>query len=50
MAVIVKDMGVEQEQVVGSYCNGSLEVEGRIYPASAIESLKRMGYVFLYII
>lgn len=50
MAVIIKNMGIEQEQVVGSYCNGSLEVEGRIYPASAIESLKQMGYIFLYLV
>lgn len=50
MAVIIKNMGIEQEQVVGSYCNGSLEVEGRIYPASAIESLKAMGYIFLYLV
>ena len=49
MAIIVKNFGLDTEAVVGSYCQGSLEVEGKRLPLGSLETLKHMGYTVLYI-
>lgn len=49
MAILVINKGMDNEAVVGSYCQGILEYQGRVIPASSLPSLERLGVTVLYI-
>ena len=49
MAILLINKGLDNEAVVGSYCQGILEFNGRILPANALPSLERLGVCVLYV-
>lgn len=49
MAIILKNYGLDSEAVVGSLCQGYLEIDGKGYPLHCLDALQSMGYTVLYV-